>query len=132
MAGIVVGPERMSSRSKGMKIMMKDEIKEIMERVVERALHDHRGHKLPERFRAFNKEKEEFRGAGLLANTRHTAGEKGSKFALHKSGGAALTSSGANSPSKSRTALLLPKATLAYNHGTWREARQWRLWIKRR
>lgn len=111
-AGIVVGPERISSRSKGMKLLMNGEIKEIMERVVERALHDHRGHRLPERFQAFNKEKEEFRGAGLLANIRREGGQEGSTFALYKSGGGdATASSSSTSPSKSRAALLqLPNA----------------------
>ena len=45
---------------------MQDEIKSIMEGVVERALHDFRGHKLQERFKEFNKEKDEARNIGIL------------------------------------------------------------------
>ena len=49
-----------------MKLLVQDEIKTIMSGVVDRALHDFRGHKLPERFREFNKEKEEGRSIGIL------------------------------------------------------------------
>lgn len=84
-AGIVVGPERISSRSKGMKVLVQDEIKTIMSGVVDRALHDFRGHKLPERFRAFNQEKEEERSIGIL-NALADRETKMHNFAIHGGG----------------------------------------------
>jgi hypothetical protein len=85
-AGIVVGPERISSRSKGMKVLVNDEIATIMDGVVERALHDFRGHKLKERFAAFNKEKDESRSAGILSTlaARETKMERA--FGVHGRG----------------------------------------------
>jgi len=55
--GFLVGPEPISSRSKGMRILMKDEVKEIMQGVIERATHDFRGNNLLERFKVYTGER---------------------------------------------------------------------------
>lgn len=95
-AGIAVGPERISSRSKGMKVLVHDEIKTIMDGVVDRALHDFKGHKLPERFRAFNKEKDEARSIGIL-NALADRETKMQNFAIHGGGGGGGRLGGARS-----------------------------------
>ena len=52
--GFLVGPERISRRSKSMKTLLHQEVLDIMEGVVERAAHDFRGFHLLERFKEFN------------------------------------------------------------------------------
>lgn len=56
--GFLVGPEMISSRSKGMKTLMQPEVKQIMQGVIDRAVHDFRGNNLLSRFREYNKARE--------------------------------------------------------------------------
>lgn len=53
--GFLTGPEMISSRSRSMKALMHPEVVHIMEGVIERAVHDFKGHDLLRRFREYNK-----------------------------------------------------------------------------
>ena len=57
-SGIAVGPDRISSRSKGMKHLLHEEVLDIMEGVFERAAHDFKPFKSLERMKFFNHEKQ--------------------------------------------------------------------------